>query len=108
MSGLRETSVTNSKLQFLLALETVIHDRLASPDSSSYTAALAASGTQRIAQKVGEEGVELALASVAGNRDEVIDEAADLVYHLLVLLQAQRVDLAEVVARLEERHAQRA
>ena len=99
--------MTSSKFDFLAALETVIRNRLANPDSSSYTAALAASGAQRIAQKVGEEGVELALASVVGNRDEVIDEAADLVYHLLVLLRTQEVDLAEVVARLEERHSKR-
>lgn len=99
--------MTSSQFDFLAALETVIRDRLANPDSSSYTAALAASGTQRIAQKVGEEGVELALASVVGDRQEVIDEAADLVYHLLVLLRTQEVDLAEVVARLEERHSKR-
>jgi phosphoribosyl-ATP pyrophosphohydrolase/phosphoribosyl-AMP cyclohydrolase len=99
--------VNNSNLDFLAALETVIRDRLANPDSSSYTAALAARGTKRIAQKVGEEGVELALASVGGNRDEVIDEAADLIYHLLVLLQTQELELADVVARLEERHSKK-
>jgi phosphoribosyl-ATP pyrophosphohydrolase/phosphoribosyl-AMP cyclohydrolase len=97
--------VSNSNTEFLAVLETVIRERLANPDSSSYTAALAASGTQRIAQKVGEEGVELALAAVGGRRDEVIDEAADLIYHLLVLLQTQELELADVVARLEERHS---
>ena len=97
--------MTTSNLEFLAALESVIRDRLANPDSSSYTAALAASGTKRVAQKVGEEGVELALASVGGNRDEVINEAADLIYHLLVLLRMQGVELGEVVARLQERHA---
>ena len=99
--------MTSNNLDFLAALESVIRNRLENPDGNSYTASLAASGTQRIAQKVGEEGVELALASVSGNRDEVIDEAADLVYHLLVLLQTQGVDLAEVVARLEDRHSNR-
>ena len=97
--------MSNSNIEFLAVLETVIRERLANPDSSSYTAALAASGTQRIAQKVGEEGVELALAAVGGKRDEVIDEAADLIYHLLVLLQTQGVELGEVVVRLEERHS---
>ena len=87
------------------ALEGVIQDRLKNPDGKSYTASLAASGRQRIAQKVGEEAVELALASVADNPEEVIDEAADLVYHLLVLLQAQDLDLGRVVERLRERHA---
>jgi phosphoribosyl-ATP pyrophosphohydrolase/phosphoribosyl-AMP cyclohydrolase len=99
--------VNNSDLEFLATLETVIRDRLENADSSSYTASLAASGTRRIAQKVGEEAVELALAAVGGDRDEVIDEAADLVYHLLVLLQARGLGLAEVAARLEERHSKR-
>jgi phosphoribosyl-ATP pyrophosphohydrolase len=97
----------NNDLGFLAILESVIRDRLENPDDSSYTASLAASGTRRIAQKVGEEGVELALAAVAGNRDDVIDEAADLVYHLLVLLQARELGLGDVVARLEQRHSKR-
>lgn len=96
--------MSSSGLDFLATLETVIRDRLANPDNGSYTASLAASGTQRIAQKVGEEAVELALASVAGNREEVIDEAADLVYHLLVMLRMQDLDLGSVAARLQERH----
>ncbi|HSM32368.1 MAG TPA: phosphoribosyl-ATP diphosphatase [Woeseiaceae bacterium] len=97
--------MSNSNLAFLATLETVIRDRLDNPAAGSYTASLVASGGQRLAQKVGEEGVELALAAVSGSREEVIDEAADLVYHLLVLLHAQDLDLGQVVARLEERHA---
>ena len=96
--------MSNSDLAFLATLEAVIRDRLENPVAGSYTASLAASGRQRIAQKVGEEGVELALAAVSDNREEVIDEAADLVYHLLVLLHAQDLDLGQVVARLQERH----
>ena len=96
--------MSNSDLAFLATLEAVIRDRLENPAAGSYTASLAASGRQRIAQKVGEEGVELALAAVSDNREEVIDEAADLVYHLLVLLHAQDLDLGQVVARLQERH----
>lgn len=97
--------MNNSNLSFLATLQTVIRDRLENPAAGSYTASLFASGGQRIAQKVGEEGVELALASVSGTREEVIDEAADLVYHLLVLLQAQDLNLGHVVDRLRERHA---
>jgi phosphoribosyl-ATP pyrophosphohydrolase/phosphoribosyl-AMP cyclohydrolase len=99
--------MANNDLGFLATLESVIRDRLENPDDSSYTASLAASGTRRIAQKVGEEGVELALAAVAGDRDDVIDEAADLVYHLLVLLQSRGLVLGDVVARLEQRHSRR-
>ena len=96
--------MTNSDLAFLATLEAVIRERLENPATGSYTASLAASGRQRIAQKVGEEAVELALASVGDNREEVIDEAADLVYHLLVLLHAQHLELGMVVSRLQERH----
>lgn len=97
--------MSNKDLAFLATLEAVIKDRLDNPEGNSYTASLAASGRQRIAQKVGEEAVELAIASVAENPEEVIDEAADLVYHLLVLLQTQDLDLGRVVARLQERHS---
>ena len=61
-------------------------------------------GTRRIAQKVGEEGVELALAAVDGPDDEVLNEAADLVFHLLVLLRVRSVGLRDVVKVLEARH----
>lgn len=93
-----------SDLGFLQTLETVIRERLDNPGSGSYTASLAANGIQRVAQKVGEEAVELALAAVVGKRDDVIDEAADLVYHLLVLLHVQDLDLGRVAARLQARH----
>lgn len=94
----------HSNLEFLQRLETVIADRLDNPDPGSYTAQLAAAGDKRIAQKVGEEAVELALASVAGNPDEILDEAADLVYHLLVLLNTRGLQLTDVVKTLEGRH----
>ncbi len=97
--------MSDKDLAFLTKLEAVIEDRIENADGKSYTASLAASGRQRVAQKVGEEAVELALASVAGDRDEVIDEAADLLYHLLVLLRLQDLDLATVAARLQDRHA---
>lgn len=97
--------MSHQELEFLHTLEAVINDRLENPNSSSYTSSLVASGDQRIAQKVGEEAVELALASVAGDRDETLNEAADLVYHLLVLLNRQGLQLADVVRTLEGRHA---
>ena len=90
---------------FIQQLDEIIRDRFENPVEGSYTAKLAASGTKRIAQKVGEEGVELALASVAGDKDEIVAEAADLVYHLLVLLNRQELSLEDVSAELERRHA---
>lgn len=94
-----------SNLDFLGRLEAIVLDRMECPIPGSYTAQLLAAGTKRIAQKVGEEGVELSLAAVAGDREEIIDEAADLVYHSIVLLAAKEIGFAEVVARLKSRHS---
>lgn len=99
--------MTESNLNFISELESIIQSRLDRPVGESYTAKLASAGTKRIAQKVGEEGLELAIAAVSGSRNEIIDEAADLVYHVLVLLRSQRLSLAEVAARLESRHSER-
>ncbi len=96
--------MTGNTLQFLNTLETIIVDRLENPSRESYTASLAAMGSKRIAQKVGEEAVELALASVAGDRSETVNEAADLLFHLLVLLHSQGIRLGDVVGVLEARH----
>jgi len=95
-----------SKLIFLSTLEQVIADRLKEPSQESYTASLAASGPNRIAQKIGEEGVELAIATVAGDRQEITEEAADLLYHVLVMLRCQGIALSDVVDVLEARHVQ--
>uniref|UniRef100_UPI002022767F phosphoribosyl-ATP diphosphatase n=1 Tax=Serratia marcescens TaxID=615 RepID=UPI002022767F len=93
---------------FLYQLEQLLAERKhASPDSS-YTASLYASGTKRIAQKVGEEGVETALAATVNDREELTNEASDLIYHLLVLLQDQDLDLSAVIGRLRERHQKKA
>jgi len=94
----------NNDIAFLLALEAVIESRKASSTDQSYTAKLFAAGASRIAQKVGEEGVELALASVQGDRDEILCEASDLIYHLLVLLKNHDLRLSDVVKELEARH----
>ena len=95
----------SNRIEFLERLQSVIRERNGADPAGSYTASLLASGTQRIAQKVGEEGVELALAAVAGDRDEFLGEAADLLYHLLVLLEDRNESLADVVAVLESRYA---
>ncbi len=89
----------------LAELEAVIAARAGDAPSGSYTASLLASGVARIAQKVGEEGVEVALAGVAGSDDDLLGEAADLAYHLLVLLRARGLDWAQVEAVMHERRA---
>ena len=90
--------------EFLDTLERVIKTRLEQAPEGSYTARLAAQGTAKVAQKVGEEGVELALAAVAEDKARVTSEAADLLYHLTLLLAARGSSLADVVAELERRH----
>ncbi len=94
-----------SDIAFLEDLESIIIDRLKDPTEDSYTARLATTGMKRIAQKVGEEGVELALAAAVGDKDEVIDEAADLLYHVIVLLTVQDLRLKDVCDRLRTRHS---
>jgi phosphoribosyl-ATP pyrophosphohydrolase/phosphoribosyl-AMP cyclohydrolase len=91
-------------LAFLADLERVIRDRDRLRPEGSYTTKLLEDGIKRIAQKVGEEGVETALAAAAGERDELLEEASDLVYHLLVLLRSKQLDLVDLLAVLESRH----
>ena len=90
-------------LEVLLELETVIRARSAAEPEESYTARLLGSGMQRVAQKFGEESVELALAAAAGDRENVRAEAADVIYHLLVLLEGSGVSLAEALDELRAR-----
>lgn len=88
----------------LARLEETIAARANAPDEAkSYTARLLAKGAKRVAQKVGEEGVETALAGAAGTDAEVREEAADLVYHLLVLLRARGLSLTSVLDVLAQR-----
>lgn len=96
--------MSTSDITFLEELETIVNERLQNPSGSSYTAKLARAGNKRIAQKVGEEGVELALAAAAGDKDEVVEESADLLYHVIVLLAVQGLGLADVSRCLRSRH----
>jgi len=89
---------------FLYQLEQLLASRKTADPESSYTARLYASGTKRIAQKVGEEGVETALAATVNDRHELTNEASDLVYHLMVLLQDQDLDFSTVINNLRDRH----
>ena len=95
------------KWNFLRDLEVLLESRRNADPATSYTASLYARGTKRIAQKVGEEGVETALAATVHDREELRNEAADLVYHLLVLLADADLELADVIDVLRARHASR-
>ena len=89
---------------FLSQLEQVIAHRKDNDPKESYTAHLFSRGTTKMAQKVGEEGVEVALAAVAETKEDLLGECADLFYHTLVLLADQKVELSEVMAVLQQRH----
>lgn len=90
---------------FLGTLDALIATRERERPAGSYTTKLFEAGIKRIAQKVGEEGVETALAATVRDTEELKNEAADLLYHLIVLLRASGLSLADAVAVLEQRHA---
>ena len=94
-----------TQLAFLARLEAVIASRVREQPEASYSAALHRRGKGRMAQKVGEEGLEVALAAVAGSDDELVGESADLLFHLLLLLNSRGRSLADVTRELARRHA---
>lgn len=97
----------NESNNFLLELETIIADRKNNPSDTSYTSTLFKNGINKIAQKVGEEAVELVIESKDNNADLFKNEAADLLFHFLILLQAKGFQLNDVIAILKSRHQQK-
>jgi phosphoribosyl-ATP pyrophosphohydrolase/phosphoribosyl-AMP cyclohydrolase len=95
---------TNSSDHFLTQLEQVIADRKHHPSDVSYTSSLFAKGINKIAQKVGEEAIEIVIEAKDDNKDLFLGEAADLLFHYLILLQAKGFRLSDVEAVLKERH----
>ena len=93
-----------AQMTWLAGLEKVLAERKNADSDASYTASLYKKGTKRIAQKVGEEGVEVALAATAHDNHELVGESADLIYHLMVLLQQQGLSMDDVIQKLQERH----
>ena len=89
---------------FLAKLEALIEERKTADPESSYTAKLLQGPLHKAAQKVGEEGVETALAAIAETDDGLVYESADLIYHLMVLLSAKDIKLADVIKELQTRH----
>jgi phosphoribosyl-AMP cyclohydrolase / phosphoribosyl-ATP pyrophosphohydrolase len=102
-----EVPTEAARLSFLLELEQVIGKRIAEKPDGSYTARLYEQGMKRIAQKVGEEGLEVALAALTEPDDPLLGECADLLYHLLVMLRARSLRLDTVVEEMKHRHAQK-
>ncbi|MCP4560359.1 MAG: phosphoribosyl-ATP diphosphatase [Bosea sp.] len=91
---------------FTLAdLERIVAERASASPDESWTAKLLAAGPERAAKKLGEEAVEAVIAAVKGDRDELIAESADMLYHLLVVLKARDVALRDVLSQLEARTA---
>jgi len=97
-------SLPNESTHFLHALEKIINNRKSEGQANSYTASLFAKGINKIAQKVGEEAVELVIEAKDDNIDLFLNEAADLMYHYLILLSAKNTSLKDVIEILEERH----
>lgn len=100
-----EVVTAASDLAFLSQLESVIERRVAERPEGSYTARMWAQGATKLAQKVGEEGVEVALAAVVQSDERLVSEAADLLFHLALVLKHRNLSLASVVEELERRHA---
>jgi phosphoribosyl-AMP cyclohydrolase / phosphoribosyl-ATP pyrophosphohydrolase len=95
----------NESDNFLLELEKIIVDRKNNPTEKSYTSSLFAKGINKIAQKVGEEAVELVIEAKDDNKDLFLGEAADLLFHYLILLQAKGFSLNDIIKELKQRHS---
>jgi phosphoribosyl-ATP pyrophosphohydrolase/phosphoribosyl-AMP cyclohydrolase len=98
-------SLDSTSLNFLEKLNEVIKERKKDLPDGSYTAKLFKDGSDRIIQKVGEETVEVMIAAKNRNKKEIIYESADLIFHLMIMLEDNDIDLPEVVAELESRHS---
>ncbi len=97
----------NSPDNLLKQLFELVEERKNSNLSNSYTASLFKKGKYRIAQKVGEEAVEVVIAAIKGNKQELVDEASDLVFHLFVLLCDAGVTLDDIIIELQKRRMKR-
>ncbi|MFD1630185.1 bifunctional phosphoribosyl-AMP cyclohydrolase/phosphoribosyl-ATP diphosphatase HisIE [Pseudopedobacter beijingensis] len=103
-TGSRSCFFTEYNQNFIFELENIITDRFENPTESSYVNKLRNKGLNKIAQKVGEEGVETVIAALAETEKDFINEASDLVFHLLVLLKAKGLSIKDIAKNLESRH----
>ncbi len=104
-TGSRSCFSTEFNQNFLFELENIIDDRFSNPSDSSYINSLRKKGLNKIAQKVGEEGVETVIAALNETEEDLINEASDLIFHLMVLLRAKNLSLDTIAHNLEKRHS---
>ena len=103
-TGSRSCFKTEYNQNFILQLEAIVADRYENPQEGSYVNKLRSKGLNKIAQKIGEEGVETVIAALAETETDLINEASDLVFHLIVLLREKGLNLERIAKNLEERH----
>lgn len=103
-TGARSCFNTQYNHNFIFELQNIIGDRYTNPQEGSYVNKLRSKGLNKIAQKVGEEGVETVIAALAETETDLINEASDLVFHLLVLLREKNLSLETIAKNLESRH----
>lgn len=103
-NGTRSCFATNYNQNFLFRLEQIIGERYDNPAEDSYINKLRSKGLNKIAQKVGEEGVETVIAALNETENDLINEASDLIFHLLVLLREKNISLETISGNLEQRH----
>jgi phosphoribosyl-ATP pyrophosphohydrolase/phosphoribosyl-AMP cyclohydrolase len=103
-TGSRSCFKTDFNQNFIFELENIINDRYENPIESSYINKMRAKGLNKIAQKVGEEGVETVIAALAETEEELVGEAADLLFHLMFLLKEKGLSIKDIAKKLESRH----
>lgn len=103
-TGSRNCFKTDFNQNFIFELENIINDRYENPVEGSYINKMRNKGLNKIAQKVGEEGVETVIAALAETEEELIGEASDLVFHLLFLLKEKGLSIQDIAKNLEKRH----
>jgi phosphoribosyl-ATP pyrophosphohydrolase/phosphoribosyl-AMP cyclohydrolase len=103
-TGSRSCFKTAYNQNFIFELENIINDRYANPVECSYVNKMRKKGLNKIAQKVGEEGVETVIAALAETREDLVNEASDLLFHLMFLLREKELSLKDIAENLEKRH----
>lgn len=103
-TGSRSCFKTSYNQNFIFELENIINDRYANPVEDSYVNKMRKKGLNKIAQKVGEEGVETVIAALAETREDLVNEASDLLFHLMFLLREKELSLKDIAENLEKRH----